>query len=188
MPEEKIFDFNSSEYKKFLKKFRTQENKKHSLIVFAGEFSANRNYAIDELKRETMGEPVEIDLMHIITQHEEESYANIDSAISEISKDAPLIIFKNGQQLNGAYTGYTNSLVIYSTPQEKYFLEKVKEISAPVVLELNSTSQVDNTIVRKADAVVSFNAPSSFFENIAWKLQNMHVHGSRFLSPRPFVK
>ncbi|MEX0720728.1 MAG: hypothetical protein WD059_08680 [Balneolaceae bacterium] len=188
MSTENTFDFNSSEYKEFIKKYRNKETKTHSLIVFAGEFSTDRSSAIDELQRETMGEAIEVDLSEIITQNEEESYSNIDASLEKIDDDVPLVIFRNAELLNGAYTGYSNSQVIYSTPQEKYFLKKIKQISAPVLLELSNVNQLDMTLARTADVVVHFNAPSSFLEKMAWKFQNIHVHGSRFLSPRPVQK
>lgn len=185
MNAQNTFEYNSLNYKEFLKKFRTQDQSKHTFIVFAGPFATNRNAALDELKREVLGEALEIDLADIIIPHEEETYQNLDKCIQSISENAPLIIFKNAEQLNGVYTAFTSSVVKYATPQEKYFLKKIKEINTPVVLEFKDFDQLDRMVVRMADAVVLFKAPSSLIEKLAWKVRNIHVHGSRFLSPRP---
>ncbi|MBD3615702.1 MAG: hypothetical protein HUJ22_03945 [Gracilimonas sp.] len=185
MKTENTFEYNSLNYKEFLKAFRNSEHSKHSLIVFAGPFTTNRKAALDELKREVSSNVVEVDLAEIVTPYEEESYKNLDDCIESIEKDASMVIFKNAEQLNGAYTGFTSSIVKYASPQEKYFLKKVKEIDTPVVLEFKELDHLDRTIVRKADSVVLFKAPSSLIEKLAWKVQNIHVHGSRFLSPRP---
>lgn len=179
------FEYRSANYKEFLKKFRTLDSSKHTLIVLAGPFTSNRKASLDELKREVLGEAIEIDLSEIITPYEEESYKNLDECIQDIEKNAPLVVFKNAEQLNGAYTAFSSSIVKYATPQEKYFLKKVKEINAPVVLEFKDFDQLDRMVVRTADSVVLFRAPSSLIEKLAWKAQNVHVHGSRFLSPRP---
>lgn len=185
MKADNFFEYKSLNYKEFLKKFRTSDNTKHSLIVFAGPFTTNRNAALDELKREILGEAVEIDLAGVITPYEEESYKRLDECIEAIEKDAPMVVFKNAEQLNGAYTSFSESTVKYATPQEKYFLKRLKEIHAPVVLEFKDFDQLDRTVERTADAVIGFKAPSSFIEQMVWKLQNIHVHGSRFLSLRP---
>ncbi|WP_020403030.1 hypothetical protein [Gracilimonas tropica] len=185
MNAENTFEYNSPKHKDFLKKFRALDGSEHMLIVFAGAFSTNRNEAIDELKREIIGEATEIDLADVITPYEEESYANLDECIQSIDEKAPLVIFRNAEQLNGVYTGFTSSVVKYATPQEKYFLRKIKDVKAPVVLEFKDQDQLDRTITRTADAVVLFKAPSSLIEKLAWKMQNIHVHGSHFLSPRP---
>lgn len=185
MNADNTFEYNSVNYKEFLKEFRNFNSSKHNLIVFAGPFHTNRNAALDELKREVIGEVLEIDLSGIITEFEEETYQNIDKTLNNIDPNAPLIIFKNAEQLNGAYTAYSGSIVKYATPQEKYFLKHVKSIKAPVVLEFKDFDQLDRTVVRTADSVVFFRPPSSLIEKLAWKLQNVHVHGSSFLSPRP---
>lgn len=185
MNAENTFEYNSVNYKDFLKRFRNLGDSEHILIAYAGPFTTNREASLDELKREVIGEPVIIDLAEVVTPYEEESYSNLDKCFSSIDEKAPLVIFKNAEQLNGVYTGFTGSVVKYASPQEKYFLNNVSKIKAPVVLEFKEFDQLDRMITRKADAVVLFKAPSSFIEKLAWKVQNIHVHGSRFLSPRP---
>ncbi|MEX0844122.1 MAG: hypothetical protein WD022_02530 [Balneolaceae bacterium] len=185
MKADNTFEYKSANHKEFLKKFRKSDEFAHSLIVLAGSYNTNRKAALDELKREIIGEAVEIDLADIITPYEEESYRNLDEIIDAIDDDVPLVIFRNAEQLNGVYTAFTYSIVKYASPQEKYFLAKVKEINAPVVLEFKDLDQLDRMVVRKADAVILFKAPSSFIDKLVWKVQNVHVHGSRFLSPRP---
>lgn len=179
------FEYNSVNYKEFLKRFRKFDSSNHNLIVFAGPFHTNRNASLNELKREVIGEAVEIDLAQVVTPYEEESYQNIDKALATIDAEAPLVVFRNAEQLNGAYTAFSGSVVKYATPQEKYFIQKVKSIPAPVVLEFKDFDQLDQTVVRTADAVVYFRPPSSLIEKLVWKLQNVHLHGSSFLSPRP---
>ena len=185
MNQDNTFEYNSDNYKNFLKQFRNMDSSEHALIVFAGSYTTFRKAALDELKREVIGEAIEIDLSKIVTPYEQESYENIDKCLNDIDQKVPLVIFKNAEQLNGVYTGYSSSIVRYASPQEKYFIEKVKNIPSPVVLELKDEDQLDRFVKRKADAIVLFKAPSSFIEKLAWKLQNVNVHGSSFLSPRP---
>jgi hypothetical protein len=185
MNAENTFEYNSVNYKEFLKKFRNLDSSKHMLIVLAGAFTTNRKATLDELQREVIGTAVEIDLAEIVTPNEEESYINIDKILSAIDEKAPLVIVRNPEQLSGAYTGFTSSIVKYATPQEKFFLKKIAEINAPVVLEFKDIDQLDRTVTRMADAVVIFKEPSSLIEKLAWKVKNVHVHGSSFLSPRP---
>ena len=168
-----------------MKRFRKMDSSEHALIVYAGAFTTNREAAIDELKREIIGKALEIDLAEVVTPYEEESYENLDECFANIPEDAPLVIFRNAEQLNGVYTGFSSSIVKYASPQEKYFLKNVDKVKAPVVMEFKDLDQLDQMAQRTADAVVLFKAPSSLIEKLAWKIQNVHVHGSHFLSSRP---
>jgi SpoVK/Ycf46/Vps4 family AAA+-type ATPase len=179
-----IFEYKSTNYKEFLREFQKSNENKHALIVLAGAFTHNRMASLDEFKREVLGEVIEIDLREVITPYEEESYRNIDACLASIDENASLIIFKNSEQLSGAYTSFSISLSKYATPQEKYFLKKIKSIQKPIILEFKEIDEVDRMLLRKADAVILFKPPSSFAEKLAWKIQNIHVHGSRFLSQR----
>jgi hypothetical protein len=185
MNKENTFEYNSLNYKEFMKKFRNMDSSKHNLLVYAGAFTTNREAGLDELKREIIGEAVEIDLAEVVTPYEEESYKNLDKCFSSIPEDAPLVIFRNAEQLNGVYTGFSSSIVKYASPQEKYFLKNVSKVNAPVVMEFKDLDQLDRMAQRTANAVVIFKAPSSLIEKLAWKIQNVHVHGSHFLSSRP---
>lgn len=176
--------YDSPEYREFLKSFRQRADKEFSLIVFAGDFTPNRAYAIDELKRETLGEATEVDLRNLITPYEEESYRNIDAMIQDIKDEENLVIFRNAYQLCGVYTGFTSSVQKYATPQEKYFLNKIKELNCPVVLEFDQEDQLDNTVVRHADFTAVFRAPETFIEKMAWKIKQVKVHGSNLSSYR----
>jgi len=184
MNTENTFEYNSLNYKEFMKKFRKMDSSQHSLLVYAGAFTTNRKASIDELRREVIGDAVEIDLADIVTPYEEESYKNLDECFASINDDAPLVIFRNAEQLNGVYTGFSSSIVKYASPQEKYFLRNVVKIKAPVIMEYKELDQLDRMAKRTADAVILFKAPSSLIEKLVWKIQNVHVHGSHFLSSR----
>lgn len=185
MQSDHIFDYESPQYHDFLRKFRENETKPHhSLIVVAGEFDEHRLYAIDEMKREVIGEAQELSISGVITSHEQESFNRIDELFNQVNTQSPLIIFRDAEQINDAYTGFSSSAVRYATPQERYFLSKVKEIPSPVILEFN-TEQIDGTLARQADSVILFPVPTSFLDRLAWKFRNVHVHGSRFSSARP---
>lgn len=179
-----IHKYGSREYKDFLNQYSRSSKDTPRLLVLAGEYETERSYAIEELKRETEGDIVEVDLEDIIELAEKKSYANTDKMIEELNPNAELILFRNGAILNGEYTGFTASAVKYATPQEKYFLKKIKSIPALKVIELGSAEFLDRRLVNEADYIFLFTAPDSFLEKIIWNLKSVHVHGSRFYSPR----
>ncbi|MFN1833912.1 hypothetical protein AB2B38_001515 [Balneola sp. MJW-20] len=178
-----MYEFNSASYNEFIRHYRKQSEKQ--LIVFAGDFDENRNYAVDQIRRETIGKIVEVDLNEIITPFEEESFKNIDTAIDDIIDDAELVIFRNGGMLNGVYTGFTYSVVKYATPQQKYFLNALNKLKCSALIEFNNTDQLDQMLKRVADVVVTFRAPSSLIEKVVWWAKSIRVNGSILPSPRP---
>jgi len=181
-----IFDYNSDDYKNFLSFFRNSENlNRHSLFVFAGENETERECAFEEVCRELMSEPKVISLFDIITKDEAQSRENTDRLVESIDPKTELVFCKDGEQLCGVYTGYTYSVVKYATPQERYFLKKIKELPIPVIVELSHEDHLDKTLSRQADAVIKFNAPKAFFDKLFWKLSQIHVNGSTLPSQRP---
>lgn len=178
-----MIEFNSTAYNEFIRNYRNADHKQ--VMVFAGDFDQNRNYAVDQVKRETLGNIVEIDLNEIITPFEEETYTNIDDVFAGIPDDTSLLIFRNGSMLSGVYTGFTYSAVKYATPQEKYFLNKLGDLTCHVLLDFDHVDQVDRMIQRVADICVQFRAPSSLIERVAWWAKNIRVNGSNLPSPRP---
>lgn len=184
MNAENTFEFNSVKYKEFLASFRNSSEEEVSLIVLAGPYHSNRNAALNELKREVYSEPIEIDLSDYISPYEEECYQNLDELFDSIDENASLVIFKKAELLNGVYTSYSSSAVKYGSPQVKYFLNKIENLNTAAVIEYKNLDELDRMVSRKADAVILFKEPSSLIDRLFWKIKNVHVHGSSFLSPR----
>jgi len=184
--ENKVFEYNSADYRDFIRLFGSSDKPKaHALYLFAGVNDTNRKCAIDEVCREVLSEPVDKSLADIISKDEGETRANIDALISEVNPNAEVLILRDGEQLCGVYTGYTYSVVKYATPQERYFLKKIKDLPLPVIVEFRNEDHLDETIEREADAIVKFNPPQSFFDRIFWRLSQIHVNGSILPSNRP---
>ena len=179
-----IFDFNSTSYKEYLKEFRNNPSQKRT-IVFAGNFSENRKYALTQFETETIGETKEVFLSDYITGSELESYSMLDILFKELEDVDSLIVFKNAEQLCGVYIGHTYSVVKYATPQEKYFLKKIKSLKCSIILEFESENHLDKAVERVADAVIRFRVPSSRLEKIFFWLTQVRVHGSNLPSHRP---
>ncbi len=179
-----MFDYNSTSYNELLKDFRDNpDNKK--IIVFAGTFEENRKYAVSQFEREILGDVKKISLSDYVTAFEDESYEKIDQLFEDLKEENSLVIFKDAEQLCGVYTGHTYSVVKYATPQEKYFLKKLKELKCSVILEFENEHHLDKTIQRHADAVVRFPVPSSKLEKLFFWLTQVRVNGSNLPSRRP---
>lgn len=179
-----MFDFNSTSYKEFLKNFRNDPEKKR-VIVFAGNFAENRKYALSQFETEVMGDSVHVSLEDHISGSESETYNKLDQLFESLSSISSLIIFKNAEQLCGVYVGHTYSVVKYATPQEKYFIKKLKELNCSCIIEFENENHLDKAIERVADAIVRFRVPSSIIEKVFFWLSQVRVNGSNLPSRRP---
>ncbi len=179
-----MFDYNSTSYNELLKSFRENTTSK-KVIIFAGKFAENRKYAISQFERETLGDTTKISLSEYVTSFENESFEKIDSLFEELKDEKSLVIFTDAEQLCGVYTGHTYSVVKYATPQEKYFIKKLKKLRCSVILEFENQDHLDRTILRAADAVVKFPVPSSFLEKVFFWVTQVRVNGSSLPSRRP---
>ncbi len=180
----KIFDFNSTDYNNFLKSYRQNQDDK-KILVLAGNFETNRKYAIEQLITETTGEVVTVDLSDYISRFEEETYQKLDSLFKELEPVNGLVVFKGAENLCGVYTGFTYSVEKYATPQEKYFLKKLDDLNCTCIIEFLNLDHLDQTIIRKADAVIRFKVPGSLIEKIFFWLSQVRVNGSSLPSQRP---
>lgn len=179
-----MFDFNSTLYKEYLKDFRnnTEESR---IIIFAGNFAENRKYALTQFETETLGETKKVFLSEFISESEKVSYEKLDALFEELKTVNSLVVFKEAEQLCGIYVGHTYSVVKYATPQEKYFIEKLKDLKCSSIIEFENEDHLDKTLERVADAVVRFRVPSSRLEKIFFWLTQVRVHGSNLPSRRP---
>ena len=179
-----MFDYNSTSYNEFLKDFRNDPSQK-KIIVFAGNFSENRKYALTQFETEVIGEAKKISLNDFVTASEEETFKNLDLLFDELRSINSLIVFKDAEQLCGVYVGHTYSVVKYATPQEKYFIKKLKELNCSCIIEFENENHLDKAIERVADAVVQFKVPSSIIEKVFFWLTQVRVNGSNLPSRRP---
>ena len=179
-----MFEYNSSSYNEFLKDFRKNTNQK-KIIVFAGNYSENRKYALTQFETEVIGEARIVSLNDYISASEETTLKNLDDLFNELKSVQSLVIFKDAEQLCGVYVGHTYSVVKYATPQEKYFIKKLKELNCSCIIEFENENHLDKAIERVADAVIVFKVPSSFIEKIFFWLSQVRVNGSNLPSRRP---
>lgn len=179
-----MFDFNSTLYKEYLKDFRSNPSKTQT-IIFAGNFAENRIYALSQFESETFGDTKKVFLSDYVSGSETETYAKLDTLFEDLKAIESLIVFKEAEQLCGIYVGHTYSVVKYATPQEKYFIKKLKELKCSVILEFENEYNLDKAIIRAADAIVRFKVPSSLIERVFFWITQIRVHGSNFPSRRP---
>lgn len=113
-----------------------------------------------------MGDSVHVSLEDHISGSESETYKKLDQLFDRLSSIRSLIIFNNAEQLCGVYVGHTYSVVKYATPQEKYFIKKLKELNCSCIIEFENENHLDKAIERVADAIVRFRVPSSIIEKV----------------------
>lgn len=132
-----------------------------------------------------MGDSVHVSLEDHISGSESETYKKLDQLFDRLSSIRSLIIFNNAEQLCGVYVGHTYSVVKYATPQEKYFIKKLKELNCSCIIEFENENHLDKAIERVADAIVRFRVPSSIIEKVFFWLSQVRVNGSNLPSRRP---
>ncbi len=153
------------------------------LLILSGPYKAGKLNFLKRLEKK-LGGLHEIDLRHLITQYEEESYQKIDEAIRNIGETEKTLFLKNGDVLAGEYTGFTYSTVRYATPQEKYLLDKIKGSEKFWVIDLQEFENIDKTLERYSQAIIRFEQPGSFLGKFFWKLRQIKVHGHTFANKR----
>ncbi len=155
------------------------------LLLLVGPYQKGKKRFLSKLS-ELLNEKIShIDLRNIISVDEAETTKNIDALFSNIKGKGKILFFSNADRLCGAYTGYTYSSNRYATPQERYLLQKIKEIEKIIIFDIEDAYNADATMRRYAHHAVIFDKPKSLFSKLTWKLGSVTFHGHEFENERP---
>lgn len=164
---------------------RTANEKQHHLCLFLGLYEPNKKKALEEFADTLEREVKVIDTSELVTKIESETFQRLDDLFKDLQQSDTILYFKNGGKFCGSYTGNSSSRVKYATPQERYFLKKVKAFNGLVVVDINEYTDADKTLRRAAHSIVSFTLPDSKFQRFMWHLKNYTFHGCELKTKRP---
>ncbi len=187
-PENKFrnVSFSDSNYQELVDYLSANIDKKeHHLCLFLGMYAPNKKEALKNLEQKLNRSVEIIDTSQIVSKIESETVENLDKLFDDLNQKDSIIYFKNGDKLSGVYTNYSHSRVKYATPQERYFLKKVKEFEGLVIIDIEEFSDADKTLRRAAKSIVSFTLPKSLLKRFWWHLKNYSLHGYQLKTKRP---
>lgn len=164
---------------------RTADRKQHHLSLFLGLYEPHKQKALDEIATKLNREVKIIHTEELISKSESETFANLDTLFEGLDRSDIILYFKNGGKLCGTYTGYSHSRVKYATPQERYFLKKIKQFNGLVIVDIEEFTDADKTLRRAARSVVSFFLPGSKWQRFLWHFKNYSFHGVELKTKRP---
>lgn len=153
------------------------------LMILSGPMVSAKLQVLKKLENK-LGAFVQVDLRSVISGDEERSYKNIDALFEQLSDSNENVTFKHGDVLAGEYTGHTYSNIRYATPQEKYLLNKIKTSEKFIVLDIQEYENIDKTLSRIAQTVITCTSPDSGFGKLLWKLRQISLHGHTFANKR----
>ncbi|HKK44677.1 MAG TPA: hypothetical protein VJ964_04100 [Balneolaceae bacterium] len=182
----KDVSFNDSSFKKLLDHLvREKDTHKHHLCLFLGLYEPNKKLALNQLASKLGRKITTIDTEKIVSKIESETFENLDDIFDDLHHSKDIIYFKNGDKLCGTYTGYSHSRVKYATPQERYFMNKVKDFEGLVVVDISEFTDADKTLRRAAQSIVTFTLPNSIFKRFFWHLKHYSFNGYDLKTNRP---
>ncbi|MEL7834555.1 hypothetical protein [Fodinibius sp. Rm-B-1B1-1] len=187
-PENKFQDvsYGEQEYKDLLQHLVEDVTKdRHHLSLFLGIYVPNKQKALKQLEDKLNKKVTIVDTAELVSRIESETYEKLDQFFADMHESDDILYFKNGDKLCGVYTSSSHSHVKYATPQERYFLEKVKSFSGLVIVDIEQFSDADKTLRRAAHSIVSFTLPKSKFKRAIWHLKNFSPHGFELKTTRP---
>ena len=164
---------------------RTADLKEHHLSLFLGVYKPNKQKALETIANQLDRDVEVIHTEKLVSKIESETFDNLDALFDEVHQSDAILYFKNGDKLCGAYTGNSHSRIKYATPQERYFMKKVKSFNGLVVVDIEEYTDADKTLRRAAQSIVSFNLPDSVFQRFMWHLKNYSTHGFELKTKRP---
>ena len=177
---------DSDAFNQLIEHLADQQSQEGShLSVFLGLYEPDKKRAVRALSEAT-GMPIEnIDLYEEVSKIETETYANIDRIFDRHEDSDSILYFLHGDRLSGFYTGYTFSKVKYASPQERYFLKKVRSHSGILIIDIQEYDDANQTLKRAAHSIVRFPLPKSWLKKMIWQLKHFSLHGYDIRAKRP---
>ena len=177
------FKHSDKETDTFLKDVKEMNvDSSYYLTLLAGANKSAKDSFFKKVKKMFGDELEVVDLRTVISDVEEESYEKIDEMISFLA-DKKYVWLNHGDELDGVYTGFSSSVRRYATPQEKYLLRKITSTEKVYFISLEDRHAVTNFMRRHAQALITFEYPSTFLG----KLKQITLNGSSFSSSRQAV-
>lgn len=158
---------------------------RHHLSLFLGIYTPNKQKALEQLEDKLDKKVTIVDTAELASRIESETFEKLDQFFADMNESDDILYFKNGDKLCGVYTSNSHSHVKYATPQERYFLQKVKTFNGLVIVDIEEFSDADKTLRRAAHSIVSFTLPESKFKRALWHLKNFSPHGFELKTTRP---
>jgi inorganic triphosphatase YgiF len=158
---------------------------RHHLSLFLGIYEPNKKKALKQLEDKLNKEVSIVDTAELASRIESETFDKLDQFFADMNESDDILYLKNGDKLFGVYTSNSHSHVKYATPQERYFLKKVKEFNGLVIVDIEEFSDADKTLRRAAHSVVTFTLPESKLKRAFWHLRNFSAHGFELKTTRP---
>ncbi|WP_440998951.1 hypothetical protein [Fodinibius sp. SL11] len=161
------------------------EKDRHHLSLFLGIFEPNKQKALQDIEQRLHRKVHVVDTSDLASRIESESFKKLDDFFDNMEQSEDILYFKNGEKLCGVYSSYSHSHTKYATPQERYFLKKVKDFNGLVIVDIEEFSDADKTLRRAAGSVISFTLPESKLKRAFWHLRNFSPHGFELKTTRP---
>ena len=187
-PEKKFenVSYGDSTYKELIDHLSsTIDENTHHLSLFLGMYEPNKQKALKELEKKLNRSVEIIDTSKLASRIESETYEKLDKFFDERDQSDDILYFKNGDKLCGVYSSHSHSRVKYATPQERYFLNKVKNFKGLVIVDIEVFTDADKTLRRAAGSVISFTLPDSIIKRFFWHLRRYSFHGFELKTKRP---
>lgn len=161
------------------------EKDRHHLSLFLGIYEPNKKKALKQLEKKLNKKVSIVDTSELASRIESEAYEKLDQFFEDMHESEDILYLKNGDKLFGVYTSSSHSQVKYATPQERYFLKKVKEFNGLVIVDIEEFSDADKTLRRAAHSIVTFTLPQSKLKRAFWHIRNFSPHGFELKTIRP---
>lgn len=178
--------YGDSDFDRYLEHLSDVNKSSEShLSIFLGWYMPHKKKAVNKISEVTEHSVEQIDVNDIVSKSEEETFNNLDELFERSAGTGSILYLTNGDKLCGAYTGFTHSKVKYATPQERYFLDKVRNFDGIVIIDISENDNADKTIRRMAQSIVTFPLPDNTFKRFIWHLKNYSLHGYDIKTKRP---
>lgn len=129
-------------------------------VVFSGPAGSGRTLAAQVLASEAGRDLYAVDLDRVISKYIGETEKNLERVFDAAEHAQAVLFFDEADELFGERTEAADTKDRYANPDVTYLMKRLEVFEGMAIIATNSVANIDETLVRSSDAVITFSARS----------------------------
>jgi len=143
--------------------------KKGYRVLFHGPPGTGKTLTANLLGNYTNRDVYKIDLSTVVSKYIGETEKNLENLFARAEAKNWILFFDEADALFGKRTGVRDAHDKYANQEVSYLLQRMEDFDGLIILASNMKNNIDDSFIRRFNAIIRFNLPSEDDRAQIWK-------------------
>ena len=143
--------------------------KKGYRVLFHGPPGTGKTLTANLLGNYTNRDVYRIDLSMVVSKYIGETEKNLENLFARAEAKNWILFFDEADALFGKRTGVRDAHDKYANQEVSYLLQRMEDFDGLIILASNMKNNIDDSFIRRFNAIIRFNLPSEDDRALIWK-------------------